>query len=80
MTPFYMLEIQLSVVFENLINAFWGEKEVSVKKDEDHYRLNLIVWEEQIWAIGINWRGIDETQYFKTMLDIVVEYFDKQLT
>lgn len=80
MTSFYILEVHISVALEILVNAFWGEKEVSVKKDEDHYRLNLTVDWKDIWAISINWRGVDETQYYKPMLDLVVEYFDKQLT
>lgn len=79
MTPFTILEAQLSVPLQILINAFWDKKEVSVKKDEEHYRLNINVDWKQIWAISINWRWLDETTYFKPLFNIVWEYFENIL-
>lgn len=78
MNPFTIVEIQLSVIAENLANAFWGSYEIEVKKDEEHYRLNINVDYEQIGSIDINWKGIDEDKYLKDLLDIMYEFLSKK--
>lgn len=79
MSPFTILEVQLSVVTENIANAFWWNYNIEVKKDEDYYRLNIIIDSEEIWSISINWKWLDETEYYQELLDLLYKYLTTKI-